>query len=568
MDERRQRWVALGGLLLLVAALVHPVFRNGFVYDDTDMIERGDVIHDPSQIWTVFARNTMYASPLHREAKFSVDTYRPVTVLSFFWDSALSGRDPWAYHLTNLLMHLLCSAMLFLFVRELIGEGSWKFALFGTACFALSPHANTAQIWINGRSDLFCTFFGLASVLTWRKALPSAGSRRRLLFLASAALFFLGLLSKEVLIATLLPLLLWPDLDRDLGWSHRLARCSGFVAAAASYLGLRLAVLGSMRANDGADHLLRSLSYLAPLELEGLLGALYPRRLYLRFMSEEFGTLSTGTLLALLGLFVAIAALFSLLRHKTPLISWGLLWFASCLAPVALIAGLLWPGFGRYLYLPSAGLAVSLAAGARYLYEQQPRLRHICLLAAALYLGVLGLSLRQWVGDFKDEESLYLSAIAQNPGGAHAYGWLGISRTHRGLFEEAIGPLAVAHERAPDEPRYALSLLESFRMTGHPEAARKVAEQGAALYEAEADSFHLFLLDEAHMTDPRGATLQVLTCLRKDPSSKACGNAFTHLLTQHPLNENYRRAARDLLRSRADLSNVRDQTAPLLESLP
>lgn len=141
MNERRQRWVALGGLLLLVAALVYPVFQNGFVYDDTDMIERGDVIHDPSQVWTVFARNTMYASPLHREAKLEVDTYRPITMLSFFWDSALSGRDPWAYHLTNLLMHLLCTVLLFSFVRQLLGEGSWKFALFGTACFALSPHA-------------------------------------------------------------------------------------------------------------------------------------------------------------------------------------------------------------------------------------------------------------------------------------------------------------------------------------------------------------------------------------------------------------------------------------------
>jgi tetratricopeptide (TPR) repeat protein len=568
MNERRQRWVALGGLLLLVAALVYPVFQNGFVYDDTDMIERGDVIHDPSQVWTVFARNTMYASPLHREAKLEVDTYRPITMLSFFWDSALSGRDPWAYHLTNLLMHLLCTVLLFSFVRELLGEGSWKFALFGTACFALSPHANSAQIWINGRSDLFCTFFGLASVLVWRKALPSTGSRRPLLLLTSSLLFFLGLLSKEVLIATLLPLLLWPDRDRGVSWAQRLTRCSGLAAAAVAYIGLRVAVLGSMRASEGAAHLLRSLSYLAPLELEGLLGALYPRRLYLRFMSEEFGGLSPGALLALLGLFVSIAATLFLLRRTIPLVSWGLLWFASCLAPVALVAGLLWPGFGRYLYLPSAGLAVSLAAGARHFYDRLPRLRRIYLLAAALYFAVLGLSLRHWVQDFRDEESLYSSTITQNPDGAHAYGWLGISRTQRGLFEEAIGPLAVAHERAPDEPRYALSLLESFRMTGHAEAARQVAEQGAALYETEADGFHLFLLDAAQMRDPKEAALQVLTCLRKNPSSDQCGKAFAHLVTEHPLSENHRGAARELLSSRPDLSNVRQQTAPLLESLP
>lgn len=522
MDDRRQGWIALGGLLLLVTLSVYPVFDNGFVYDDWDLIENGDVIHDPSQVWTLFTRNAMYASPARREAELQVDTYRPVTMSSFVWDSMLSGREPWAYHLSNLLMHLLCTVLLFFFVRQMLGARAWKFALFGTACFALSPHANTAQIWINGRSDLFCTFFGLASVLVWRRALLSTGRLAKLLLLTSSFLFLLGLLSKEVLIATLLPLLLWPEGDADLRWTERLKRGSGFIAAAALYIGIRVSVLGGMRASEGSEHVLRSLSYLAPLELEGLLGALYPRRLYLRFMSEEFGALGTGTLVALFTLLLALAAGLYMLRRRTPLVSWGLLWFASCLAPVALIAGLRWPGFGRYLYLPSVGLAVSVSALARHFYDGLPNLRRFALVASALYLAVFAVSLRQWVADFKDEDSLYSSAIARNPSGAHAYGWLGISLARRELFEEAIGPLAVAHSRAPDEPDYALSLLESFRATGRHEAARKVAEEGARLYETEADSFHLFLLDQTHMTDSREATLQVVTCLRKNPSSSDC----------------------------------------------
>lgn len=79
---------------MLVAAVVLPVFDNGFVYDDEEVIEHGDVIHDPSELPNLFLNNTMYVSPEHRGDDLQVDTYRPVTLVSFIWDSAISGRDP------------------------------------------------------------------------------------------------------------------------------------------------------------------------------------------------------------------------------------------------------------------------------------------------------------------------------------------------------------------------------------------------------------------------------------------------------------------------------------------
>lgn len=567
MASRVQPWVALGGLLLSVIVVEHAVFENGFVYDDIDMIEWGEVIHDPSQIWTLYGKNTMYAAASQRDVEQIVDTYRPVTMMSFFWDSALSGRHPWAYHLTNLAMHLLCTTLVFAFVRLFLGREAWPFALLGAAWFAFSPHANTAHIWINGRSDLFVTFFGLAAVLLWRHAVGLRDWPRALLMLASSALFFLGLLSKEVLIAALLPLLLWPDSAPDLTWARRIARCGGFVVAVGVYLALRAWVLGGTGANVGAERTRTAIAYLAPLELEGLLGALYPRRLYLRFISDEFAALTTTGLVSLTALVLLIATALFVLRRRLPLVSWGVLWFASCLAPVAIIAAILWPGFGRYLYLPSVGLAVALASLAQQTYARLPRMRAVLVTAAAVYLGVLALSVRGWIRDFRSEETLYLSTIAQNPEGAHGYGWLGLAHAGRGRFDEAVGPLAVAHRLAPDVPRYPLQLLQAFIQTDRLVAAHNLAEEAVTRYEGESEAFHLFLLDRSHMSDPRQATFQALECLRKAPGSTGCGEAFTHLMTQHPRREAHLAAAHAWLQE-PEFSDVRRQTAPLIESLP
>ena len=564
-------WVqatAVAGLLLTVVGITLPVFDNGFVYDDVDVIERGDVIHDPSEVWNLFRTHAMYISPEHREETLMVDTYRPVTLVSFMWDSAISGREPWAYHLTNLVMHLLCTLLVFLFVKELLGAERWPFALFASAWFALTPHPSSAHIWINGRSDLFCTAFGLAAILLWRRTLRrNKGPAQVSLFAFSALLFFAGLLSKESLLFTLPALVVWPDVDAGVSWQTRSRRSSGFVVAGISYLAVRAAVLGGLRASEGDGHLLKALSYLAPLELEGLWGALWPRRLYLRFLGEELGALGNAQLIALAVVFSLFMGTLWLVRRRLPLVSWGVFWFVSCLAPVTIIAGLLWPGFGRYLYLPSAGLAVALGSITVRLHDGFPRWRPAFALLGAIYLSLLAVHLRGWVKDFRDEETLYTAAITKNPGGPHPYGWLAFSYLRDDNVKDSIGPLTIAHQLAPDTVRYAEHLLYGFVKTQRLDAARRLAEECAPRYESEASPFHMFLLNATHTTDPETASFHVLECLRKDPGSDQCGNALERLVTEHPMKLRYRELIRTQLEQER-LAAVQRQTDPLMRSLP
>lgn len=564
MGRSPLQWVSVAGLVVLVVGLSWPVFSNGFVYDDVDVILDGDVIHDPGEIWTFFQKPTMYASPAQRDMDLLVNTYRPITLISFVWDSALSGTAPWAYHATNLIMHVLCTILVFLFVRELIGRPRWPFALLAATWFSLSPHPATAHIWINGRSDLFCTFFGLAAILVWRRAV--AGPRRVHLHVAAMTFFFAGLLSKEVLIMALPVLLVWPE-KSPVSLRTRVGRVSGLGVMAALYLVVRVRVLGGMRTHESPEHVLTALSYLAPLELDGLLGALAPVRLYLRFMNETLSAFGVGELFALWLVAGALVVVTLSVRRRLPLVSWGLLWFAACLAPVVIISGMVWPGFGRYLYLPSAGLAVALATLAGRVYDGLPQLRMGLVAAGVLYLAVLAVSLRGWIADFRNEETLYQAAIVHNPEGPHAYGWLAFAYRRQGELDKAADAFAQAHRLAPDHERYLRFLVDCFAQTGRTEAAVRAATEGASRYESQATPFHMFLFQHYHASEPATAAEQLLQCLRKDPTSAVCGKALTDVVTRHPLRASYRQAVSEVLRE-PNMRAVRAQVAPLMGSLP
>ena len=564
--SRGAEHAGLVALLVVIVGFASPVFDNGFVYDDVQVIERGDIIHDPSQVGALFVHNAMYISPTKRGENLLVDTYRPVTLVSFMWDSLISGRQPIAYHVTNLVMHLLCTVLVFVLVRRIVGADAWLIALFVAAAFGLSPHPSTAHIWINGRSDLFCTFFGIAAILVWRRGVARAPSTSGTLhYLASASLFFAGLLSKEVLIMAIPVLVLWPE-PAGVSFKTRLTRTSGFVGAGAAYLLIRMAVLGGMRASEGSDHLRDALAAWPPLQVHGLIGALAPVRVYLRFMTEEFWSLGPAGIGA-----YAIAVLLAgawawRIRGSQPWIAWGLLWFVACLSPVAIVAAIPWPGFGRYLYLPSVGLAVALGWGVNHILASRPSWRRPAVVLALGYLVVLGSATYNWAKDFKDEPTLYLAAIAANPDGVNAYGFLGLAYLAAGDPSEAIGPLSVAEQRNPRTARYAVALLDAFNQTRRTHAATRLATEAAGKFERGAEPFHMHLLNVLHADNPEAAASHVLSCLRKDSGSSACGDALTKLLVQHPNKLHYRRIVDEALKA-PGLARLREQTAPLRRSL-
>jgi len=122
--------------------------------------------------------------------------FRPVTVLSYFLDNRIWGLNPTGYHITSILWHLLCSALVYRLAQELFRDRTAAFCS-GYLFLLLTCHSESVA-WISGRTDLIATAFALWSmILLLRKN-----------FLA-VPVFATGLLAKEsIIIVPLLWLLL------------------------------------------------------------------------------------------------------------------------------------------------------------------------------------------------------------------------------------------------------------------------------------------------------------------------------------------------------------------------
>ncbi|MDP3277647.1 MAG: hypothetical protein Q8Q09_20865 [Deltaproteobacteria bacterium] len=466
-------------VVLLLLAFVPTLHRyaNGFVWDDITTIARGETLHHLRSIPSLFTHRTMFVSQgAADEAITPVDTYRPVTLTTFVIDSQFSGRRPWAYHTTNLLLHAAATLLLWRTLRHLVGKGAEALAPWGAAFFALSPQLAEGHVWINGRSDPLCTVFGLAALLCALRSWTAPSPRPRWL-VAAGALFLLGLGSKEVLVGVLPALFFWPD-QRTL--RERATRMTPFFIATACYFAVRITVLGGVRASYGAAQTRYSLARLAVLWFDAMRELLMPMHVHLRMMLETYGRISALWLaLAWLGAAGLLVLAFAL-RARLPQLRFALLWFAGPLAPVAVIASIDWMGFGRYLYLPAVGVAallVSLAAAAR-VYVPQRSVVLVRLLVGA-YFVLLAVKLAAWTADFRSEDTLYGAAMQDAPETSVGYGYLGLLYFERDDCARGLPLLLRAREITPVAQRYWGPLGRCALRLGDLREAARTAQAGS-----------------------------------------------------------------------------------------
>jgi hypothetical protein len=91
--------------------------------------------------------------------------YRPFTILTYAMDFALSGLDPYAFHLTNLLLHTGTTLLVLQLGRRLIR--SERAALFGAILFAVHPVHTEAVSSVAGRSDILVGLFFVSTLLVF-----------------------------------------------------------------------------------------------------------------------------------------------------------------------------------------------------------------------------------------------------------------------------------------------------------------------------------------------------------------------------------------------------------------
>ncbi len=208
-SKRPRTIVALLVILLPTLAIWQGVLLSGFTPDDYMVIDIQAPIVTFIDAISMFWRND--PNPQY---------WRPLTNSSVSVDFWLWGWDASMFHVTNLLLHLVATTLVYFLLLNIFRLSGWvavALALF----FGIAACHDANMLWIAARSDVIATINMLMTLLMAYKAMTS--HNKRIVWLSLSYLFFfLGLCSKEVsaVVIVLLPMLVWTQTPREL-WRQR-----------------------------------------------------------------------------------------------------------------------------------------------------------------------------------------------------------------------------------------------------------------------------------------------------------------------------------------------------------
>lgn len=292
--------------------------------------------------------------------------YRPLIIISLYFNYLLGGLNPLGYHLTNILFHFFSSVLVYLICSNLFSSPNTKrIAFLATLFFAIHPRHTEAVSWISGRTDVICaTFFLLAFLLYLKFKQKGSG-----LFLVFSLLSFLGSLTAKEMAVSLPLLIAAYEIVNSSGGAicpeaSGFKRFKGLIYSGPYwiilifYLVFRWRLLGSFLGRDV------SLDFLMLRAVEMTAGS--AAALFIPGNLNIMAVVSLFTRHLSFFLFVAIIA-FSLLiiylsRDRSGTLIFAVFWFFITLLPVAnLYISLADTQGERFLYLPSVGFSLSLA---------------------------------------------------------------------------------------------------------------------------------------------------------------------------------------------------------------
>jgi protein O-mannosyl-transferase len=145
---------------------------------------------------------------------------RPLVILSFNINHAISGFEVWSYHVFNIMFHLAATFLVYQLAglaMKVFSEahpqspGRWNnLALLSALLFALHPLSTQSVTYISSRSSILVTVFYLAALILFFKGLlkikedaltRSNRTRYGVIYWGLAGMcFFFGMVSKQIIV--------------------------------------------------------------------------------------------------------------------------------------------------------------------------------------------------------------------------------------------------------------------------------------------------------------------------------------------------------------------------------
>jgi hypothetical protein len=416
--------------------------------------------------------------------------WMPLIWLSYMLDFELYGLNPGGYHLTNLLLHIINTLLLFLIFKRMTGA-VWKSA-FIAALFALHPLNVESVAWVAERKNVLSTFFWMLTLLTYVYYVARPSLTRYMLIPFT---FAFGLMAKPMVVTLPFVLLLldyWPlkrfQPEQWLSNNHvHGSKCYSGPGQGRHTLRLILekiplflltAVVSVMtflvQQSSGAaksieqypltdriaNALVSYVAYMGKMVWPRNLAVFYPHP----GNSVPWWQL-TGAALFLIC--VSVAFIRAARRHPYLVVGW--LWYLGTLMPAI---GLVQSGdqamADRFTYVPLIGLFIVITWGASELVKTwRHRGMILAVTASTLLLAFAmcsSLQLRYW----KNNITLFTHALNVTENNFLAHNNLGSALARQGRYEEATAhfmeTLRISPNHVPAHYNLGLALAKQGKL--------------------------------------------------------------------------------------------------------
>ncbi len=417
-------------LLVCISALIYAnSLSNGFVYDDLGTIVEN--VH--------IKRFDNYLSSFYNSSYFKISggeaSYRPVPTLSYYLLYAIFALNPFGYHLTSVILHMLNVILVYLTAHVILNHK--RSAAIAGLLFACHPVNTEAVNSISYNEDLIAAFFFFFALLLYMKLKTSAPRRNFLFFFLTLLFFLLGLLSKEMaitlpVIAVLYDVTLRKPFSQNLSLKRVLETVQdrkyyymGFMGVSLFYLWLRFFAIYNLEEVETQiwGRLFDRILYLPVIFFKYIKLSLYPLNLNADYVfsypTRFLDVLPVFSIIIVLGLVI-----FSFFAFKTSrATSYGIWWFIITLFPVYNLIQIYNPFAERYLYIPLFGfcllISILIEYGLkRFSFSKSAVLKVAIIFGIVVFYSIISINRNK---DWKDCYSLWTKTLENEPSHCRAH---------------------------------------------------------------------------------------------------------------------------------------------------
>lgn len=411
-------------------------FDFSFFDDNVLILEHLGFLRNLTNIFNVFFTD-VFGVYLKKEGFY----YRPILTVSFMIDALISGTHPFFYHLSNILIHLLTTILVFLFFQKIKFEEKKAFYL--SLLFLIHPVLTQAVAWIPGRNDSLLALFFLASFIFFIDFLQKNKNQSLLLHFLFLLLAFLT--KETIVVAPLILFFYFWFFVKEKNEKQIFLSIIGWFVIFIFWFFLRLLAIGNLVYLDKKEIFLSLLKNF-PAVFIFLRKIVFPFKLsVLPLLSDE--KIFYGGLV----LFLIVIGLFWNKKRDDKKIIFGFFWFLFFLIPSFIRPNTTSPAdfLEHRVYLSLVGFLIVFSQTILFQKVFEKNIYQLLFFLTLLLL-VVKTFFHQF--NFLNRDVFWQAAVNNSPNSPLAHRNFGVMLYFRGKLKEAEEEYRKALKINPQEP--------------------------------------------------------------------------------------------------------------------